>query len=147
MLKFLKRFFYSIVNDIGVDKVLYIAHTNHLKELRTKTGLTQQELADKLGCARSAVASWESGKRTPNKATADKLADFFNVSINELFEPYKEDISIAKLNKRPDLVYSVSSRFGQEIKDMIVANNLTYEEIEDVKRYIEFLVSKRKSNK
>lgn len=124
--------------------MLYINHVNHLKGLRSKTGLTQQELANKLGVARSAIASWESGKRTPNKATADKLADFFHVSINEIFTPYKEEISIAKLDKRPDLTYTVADRFGNEIKNLIVANDLTYDEIQDVKKFIQFLISKRK---
>ncbi|SEA05945.1 Helix-turn-helix [Bowdeniella nasicola] len=37
-----------------------------LKELRTKAGLSQTELAEKLSVSRQAVSKWESGRGTPD---------------------------------------------------------------------------------
>lgn len=55
-----------------------------LKELRKKQGLTQQELADKLGLSRSAIAKYEIGEREPNFETAELIADFFNCNLDSL---------------------------------------------------------------
>ena len=55
-----------------------------IKELRTEAGLTQQELADRLGISKQAVSMYETGKRRPAFEIADALADFFGVSIGFL---------------------------------------------------------------
>lgn len=55
-----------------------------LKELRENAGLSQYKFADKFGVAQSTVGSWEAGKREPNFDTMQRLADFFNVSIDYL---------------------------------------------------------------
>ena len=55
-----------------------------LKELREATGLSQYSFAKQFGVAQSTVGSWEAGKREPNFATAQRLADFFNVSVDYL---------------------------------------------------------------
>lgn len=53
-------------------------------ELRTKEGLTQEELAGKLSVTRQAVSRWEMGETTPNVETLKQLSSMFNVSINTL---------------------------------------------------------------
>lgn len=53
-------------------------------ELRTKEGLTQEELAGKLSVTRQAVSRWETGETTPNVETLKQLSSMFNVSINTL---------------------------------------------------------------
>ena len=55
-----------------------------LKKLREATGLSQYSFAKQFGVAQSTVGSWEAGKREPNFATAQRLADFFNVSVDYL---------------------------------------------------------------
>ncbi len=55
-----------------------------LKELRENAGLSQYKFADKFGVAQSTVGSWEAGKREPNFDTMQRLADFFNVSVDYL---------------------------------------------------------------
>ncbi len=56
-----------------------------LKKLRTEKGLTQQELADQIHVARSALSHWESGRRLPDTATLARLAAFFDADFNALF--------------------------------------------------------------
>ena len=55
-----------------------------LLELRTKNGLSQDELADKIFVTRQAVSRWENGDTVPNTETLKLLSKEFNVSINTL---------------------------------------------------------------
>ena len=53
-------------------------------ELRTKNGLSQDELAEKVFVTRQAVSRWENGETVPNTETLKLLSTLFNVSINTL---------------------------------------------------------------
>ena len=53
-------------------------------ELRTKMGLSQDELAEKVFVTRQAVSRWENGETTPNIETLKLLSKLFDVSINTL---------------------------------------------------------------
>ena len=53
-------------------------------ELRTKMGLSQDELAEKVFVTRQAVSRWETGETVPNTETLKLLSKLFNVSINTL---------------------------------------------------------------
>lgn len=55
-----------------------------LTKLRKAKKLTQQELADKLNISRATYAQYEIGRRKPDYETLEKLADYFNVSIDYL---------------------------------------------------------------
>ena len=53
-------------------------------ELRTKKGLSQDELAEKVHVTRQAVSRWETGETIPNIETLKLLSKLFDVSINTL---------------------------------------------------------------
>lgn len=53
-------------------------------ELRTKNGLSQDALAEKLYVTRQAVSRWETGETVPNTETLKLLSNLFDVSINTL---------------------------------------------------------------
>ena len=55
-----------------------------LYELRTKHGLSQEELAEKVFVTRQAVSRWETGETVPNTETLKLLSNLFGVSINTL---------------------------------------------------------------
>lgn len=55
-----------------------------LLELRTKRGLTQEELAQEVYVTRQAVSRWENGETIPNIEALKQLSRFFDVSINTL---------------------------------------------------------------
>ena len=55
-----------------------------LYELRTKKGLSQEELAQKVFVTRQAVSRWETGETIPNIDTLKLLSQLFDVSINTL---------------------------------------------------------------
>ena len=52
--------------------------------LRTKNGLSQDELAEKVFVTRQAVSRWENGETVPNPDTLKLLSALFEVSINTL---------------------------------------------------------------
>ncbi len=53
-------------------------------DLRTKNGLSQDELAEKVFVTRQAVSRWENGETVPNTETLKRLSELFKVSINTL---------------------------------------------------------------
>ena len=55
-----------------------------LKQLRIEMDLSQQDLSDELGIARSTISSWEASSRTPEISTISELSDYFNVPIDYL---------------------------------------------------------------
>lgn len=63
---------------------------NRIKVLRAERDWTQADLAEKVGISRQAVISIEKYKYTPSLELAFKIANVFDVSINNVFE-YKED--------------------------------------------------------
>lgn len=63
---------------------------NRIKVLRAERDWTQADLAKKVHISRQAVISIEKYKYTPSLELAFKIADSFDVPINEVFE-YKED--------------------------------------------------------
>ena len=59
-------------------------------ELRTKKGLSQEELAEKVFVTRQAVSRWETGETIPNIDTLKLLSKLFDVSINTLLGSPRE---------------------------------------------------------
>lgn len=55
-----------------------------LKYFRMREGLSQSELAAKLGVSVSRISMYEVGKREPDFETEEKIADFFNTDLNTL---------------------------------------------------------------
>lgn len=58
---------------------------NKIQELRKARKVTQQELADALSVTRQTIISLENGKYNASLVLAHKAAQFFGVSIEELF--------------------------------------------------------------
>lgn len=55
-----------------------------ITELRTKNGMSQADLAEKVFVTRQAVSRWETGETLPNTETLKLLSKLFDVSINTL---------------------------------------------------------------
>lgn len=56
-----------------------------IKALREQCGLTQRELAERIGVSDKAVSKWETGRGLPDISTLSILADALGVSLAELF--------------------------------------------------------------
>ena len=56
-----------------------------IKEYREELQLTQKQLADKIANVQRNVSNWENGASEPDCETIIKLADLFDITIDELF--------------------------------------------------------------
>lgn len=63
-----------------------MALSDRIKELRTRNGLSQAELAEKLHVSRQAVTKWESGRGYPDIDNLKAMATLFNVSVDYLLD-------------------------------------------------------------
>ena len=59
----------------------------NLREMRQRAGLTQTELAKRMGVRANTVNQWESGSRHPDVMLAPKLADVLGCTLDELLRP------------------------------------------------------------
>ena len=82
---------------------------NRLKELRKEKRLTQEELAREIGISKITVLRWENGERQIKLDKAQKLADFFGVSIAHLLcyddNDFEKQIRIDTLNNVLNKLY------------------------------------------
>ena len=62
---------------------------NKIKELRRSKGMSQKDIADKLGVTSQAVSKWENGKNLPDMMMLSRIADILQVSCDELHNPEK----------------------------------------------------------
>ena len=83
---------------------------------RKKQGLTQEELARKLGVTNQSVSKWESAQCCPDISLLPKLADIFDISIDELFgrEPSVNDVC-AQFPLRDDDTFRVVVARGKKV--------------------------------
>ena len=106
-----------------------------LKEARQKSGMTQDQIAEKIMVSRVTVSHWENGKSLPDIVSLISLSDLYGISLDELVkgdskmtEKVKKDAKDADNNKRLIgitgilviavlLVYGVSMIVGGAFKD------------------------------
>ena len=70
--------------------------SDNIIQLRKIHGMTQEDLADKVGVTRQSIAQWESGRTCPNLTQSKALADAFGVTLDDLanFES-KDNLNVA----------------------------------------------------
>jgi putative transcriptional regulator len=64
---------------------------NRVREQRTQRGLSQAELAAALGVSRQTVISIENGRYLPSLPLAFRIARFFDLTIDKMFDPDDEE--------------------------------------------------------
>ena len=69
---------------------------NQLKVMRTRKGLTQEEVAEKVGVSRQAVAKWEKGETMPDVESCIRMADLYGVPLELLARGLKDDAASPK---------------------------------------------------
>ncbi|ALS75993.1 transcriptional regulator [Planococcus plakortidis] len=65
-----------------------------IKDLREARGLSPEELADRLGFAKSTVWAYESGKKQVSVVHLERLADFFEISVDSLLDRNDRTINV-----------------------------------------------------
>ncbi|MBR5662775.1 MAG: helix-turn-helix transcriptional regulator [Bacilli bacterium] len=76
---------------------------NKISELRKKKGLSQEELAEKIGVARQTISKWELGETSPDIKQSKELSKIFNVSLDELTDNDIKDILVEKTSNTEKL--------------------------------------------
>ena len=74
-------------------------------ELRTGSGLSQLDLAEKLGVSRQSVSKWETGQAVPDLDKLIRLADLFGISVDELVREEERPAP-----PEPQVVYAAEQR-------------------------------------
>ena len=59
---------------------------NQVRELRTKLGLAQGQLAEAMGVSRQTINSIENDRYTPSLPLALALARYFGITVEEMFD-------------------------------------------------------------
>ena len=115
---------------------------NRLKELRKQKGLTQQGLADEISVSKITVLRWENEERQIKPEKAQKLADYFGVSVGYLLG-YNDNLDMVLKGRGTDMA---------DLPSVLVATRIDFlndkKEIEKLKRetlasiqFIESIVS------
>ena len=111
-----------------------------IKELRVGNGLTQIQLGKQISLAESTISLYESGKRIPELATVERLADLFNVTTDYLLGRTKDKkaskLSIGKIKfqdkletKENSLDYQVKSNFAKRLKSIRKSKKMTQSDL------------------
>ena len=82
---------------------------------RKKNGLSQEELAEKIGVSRQAVSKWETGDALPEITKLKALADTFNVTVDFLLDEEKTEFS---QQNQPQSI-SVLDKYADKIDDCV----------------------------
>lgn len=64
----------------------------NLVELRSKAHLTQLELAEKINYSDKAVSKWERGEALPDLRVIVKIAQIYNITVDDIVKPHNEKI-------------------------------------------------------
>ena len=71
-----------------------------LKQCRKKQGISQAELASKLGVTQQAVGKWESGKSSPDPSTVARIAELLNTTADYLLGLYRPVSNVSAPEER-----------------------------------------------
>lgn len=106
---------------------------NRIKELREKSGKSQEVLANLLGVQVATISRYEKGLREPDNNSLIKLAEFFEVTTDYLLG--RSDTPNPPASKE-DTDFLIAT-FGD-------ARDYSETEIKEIKDFIEYIKSKRK---
>lgn len=97
----------------------------NLRWAREQKGLSQKDVAEKIGVAKSTYSLYESGNREPNVQTIKKISDVLGVSADELLGIDAPPITLA-------------AHFD--------GDEYTEDELAEIRQFAEFVKSKRQSD-
>lgn len=89
---------------------------NRIYELRTKQGITQESLAERVGVTRQAISKWERGEGSPDLANISSLADVLGVTIDQLLE---------KESPQEELLSSLNTKGPSYLKALVLKAKTT----------------------
>ncbi|MGD6847257.1 helix-turn-helix domain-containing protein [Rossellomorea aquimaris] len=123
--------------------------TKRLKNLRGKT--TQEEVAGRIGISRARYSHYENGRSEPDTETLNKLADFYDVSVDYLLgrtdDPNETLNNKGNNSSSLDEINKLVKEYGIEqfgFFDIEKWKDLSSEDIEEIKKHFEYVVFQAK---
>lgn len=89
-----------------------------IRQLRFRAGLTQEQLAERLGIGPQSVSKWENAAAMPDISALPLLAEIFGVSIDELFDLSAEQ-RLNRIESRIDLEEELPQDVFREYEDFL----------------------------
>lgn len=117
---------------IFAEKYIKMDIGSNIKRLREQRGIKQHEIADLIGMHRSNYSKIENGQRDISIAAIEKVAKFFNLSIDEL------------VHLGEDLPKEVSLEDKSTVEQVRLIQELEQEEKNMVFKMIETFLTKKK---
>ena len=124
-----------------------MALNDRIKEARLKSGLTQEQLANMIGTAKSTVTGYEKGNRIPTAANVGENADALNVDVNFLYqdevrERKENNVSLEELSMIKKYRFiSTHSPNGASVVDIVL--NREYSIAEELKEQNEQILKSK----
>lgn len=113
-----------------------------LKNLRISCGMTQKEVAERLGRKQQIIGHWETGYSQPDANTLFVLCDIYGTSVDEAFGFTKNPKNITKIHFEILEKYESLDDFGKEFVETVLNREVKrVEEAKQQKEYIESLNS------
>ncbi|OHW61686.1 HTH-type transcriptional regulator ImmR [Andreesenia angusta] len=100
------------------------------KELRQERNLTQKKLAEKFFLNKSSISRYEQGKQVPELELLEKIADFFNVSLDYLLG--RTDV------RNIEEVHIIAAHHD--------GDEYTEDELQEIENFKKYVLSKRKKD-
>ena len=120
-----------------------------IAELREKNKISQRELARNINVSAGIVGSWETGRSNPGYENCIALADYFKISMNELFAKDRSinsfDYHENDLSKDEKKIIDIYMRLDEDNKDILIGKGkeLLKEQRLEEKREVKQLATKR----
>ena len=89
-----------------------------IRQLRFKAGLTQEQLAEKMGVAPQSVSKWENAVAMPDISSLPMLAEIFGISIDDLFDLTAEQ-RFNRIENRMDAEEELPQDVFREFEDFL----------------------------
>lgn len=90
------------------DEILKERLSNNLKRYRKENNLTQQQLAEKLNYSDKSISKWERKEGIPDIIILSRLADLYNISLNDFLTDDLKQIKKANNRKRNRIISLIS---------------------------------------
>jgi transcriptional regulator with XRE-family HTH domain len=122
--------------------MITLKYGDRIALLREKRGLTQEELSNKIGISRAALSHYETNRREPDYETINKIANFFNVTVDYLLGRTDQpqtvlDNDVREFVEHLDLTdESILKKFSLTVDGRILTP-------EEAKRFIAFVRAER----
>lgn len=120
--------FLLVINMNNEEKIFLSTNISYLRKKKRKS---QLEMADDFGYSNTTISNWEKGTRIPESLDLPRIADYFNINIDELM---RKDFRLEDENYQP----IENKDFAEQIADILRNSTLSQKKQDKILSDIEF---------